>query len=172
MRPKFPLFSLGSRTKILNKSLTIEALNDNPGPGSYENIEMASKSSTPLSGYVKLSYSPSRSKRFPNYGILILTQRIAYQARQPMKKWPVFPVLASSQCRNTHARWLQNSPSEKESPNSIRQPKKVERPQEQAHTELLPNSVTTTRNCPTKSSTGWSSHLSSPKNKSGQAKGE
>ncbi len=33
-----PLFSIGSRTKILDKFRTIDSLNDNPGPGEYSNL--------------------------------------------------------------------------------------------------------------------------------------
>lgn len=59
---------MGSRTKILDKSMTIDALNDNPGPSDYRNPEINNKSTKILGGSLKINFSASKSKRFPSAG--------------------------------------------------------------------------------------------------------
>lgn len=58
---------MASRTKIHNKSLTIEPLNDNPGPGQYQSIESIKFSKVEGSIQGNLNFSLDKSKRFPNF---------------------------------------------------------------------------------------------------------
>lgn len=57
---------MGSRTKLINKSMTIEPQNNNPGPGDYDNINNVLIHNS--SEYGNLKFSADRSRRFPNYG--------------------------------------------------------------------------------------------------------
>ena len=54
------------KTKLLDKSMTIENQNNNPGPGNYDNPELHLGSTA--SRYAKISYGTSRSKRFDSSG--------------------------------------------------------------------------------------------------------
>lgn len=57
-----------SRTKVHNKSLTIEPLNDNPGPGQYESLQSIRKfSKIDNSMHGNLNFSLDKSRRFPNF---------------------------------------------------------------------------------------------------------
>ena len=56
------------KTKILDKSATIEPQNINPGPGTYENPEIQYGSTA--SRFTKISYSLGKSHRFMNPGTL------------------------------------------------------------------------------------------------------
>jgi len=59
---------------MIDKSKTIEAQNDNPGPGNYDNpeIDMNSRYS---SKYSKIGYTSSRSKRFQSDGNFLSKHR-------------------------------------------------------------------------------------------------
>ncbi len=60
-----PKYTLRQKTKIMDKSMTIEPLNTNPGPGSYLNPELESKPSFKIiSKFQNLSYGQARSRRF------------------------------------------------------------------------------------------------------------
>ena len=54
------------KTKILDKTQTIDPQNINPGPGTYENPEIQYGSTA--SRFSKISYSSGRSGRFMNPG--------------------------------------------------------------------------------------------------------
>ena len=58
------------KTKVLDKSMTIDNQNINPGPGSYENpeIQLGSKATR----FSRISYSSSKSNRFMNSGRFFL----------------------------------------------------------------------------------------------------
>ena len=58
------------KTKILDKTATIDAQNINPGPGAYENPEIQYGSTA--SKFMKISYSSGKSHRFTNSGTLCL----------------------------------------------------------------------------------------------------
>ena len=61
-KPESPKFSMRPKTKIINKTLTLEPQNSNPGPGDYNNPELnyASRSSK----FSHISYGTSKSQRF------------------------------------------------------------------------------------------------------------
>jgi len=60
-----PKYTLRQKTKLLDKSMTIEPQNKNPGPGAYINPELDSKPSFKhISKFQNISYGQSRSKRF------------------------------------------------------------------------------------------------------------
>ena len=55
---------MGSRTKLLNKSMTIDPQNNNPGPGDYANSWGLQNNSQSAN----IRFSADKSQRFPNYG--------------------------------------------------------------------------------------------------------
>lgn len=64
-KTKSPKYTLREKTAVIDKSMTIDPQNKNPGPGSYLNPEMESKPSfKAISKFTNLSYGQSRSRRF------------------------------------------------------------------------------------------------------------
>ena len=55
-----------TKTKVLDRSMTLDPEKLNPGPGSYNK-----SSSSRVTKFVELSYGTSRNKRFDSYGIKI-----------------------------------------------------------------------------------------------------
>lgn len=65
MKTNAPKYTLREKTKMIDKSMTIDPQNVNPGPGSYINPEMEHKESFKVaSKFQNISYGQSRSKRF------------------------------------------------------------------------------------------------------------
>lgn len=58
-----PSFTLRSRTKIQERSMTLDPETNNPGPGTYKGADAPK-----VSKFNKISYSTSRSKRFSSDG--------------------------------------------------------------------------------------------------------
>ena len=56
------------KTKPMDKTMSLDPEELNPGPGAYENPEIDLKKSSYSSRFNRLSYSSSRSKRFGDYG--------------------------------------------------------------------------------------------------------
>jgi hypothetical protein len=71
-----PKYTLRQKTRVLDKSMTIEPQNRNPGPGTYLNPELDPQPSFKnISKFHNLSYGQSRSKRFDSSGIWSCTQK-------------------------------------------------------------------------------------------------
>lgn len=65
MSSSAPKYTLRQKTTIVDKKMTLEPQNKNPGPGSYINPEMEAKPSFKyISKYQNVSYGQSKSKRF------------------------------------------------------------------------------------------------------------
>lgn len=77
-KKKYPAYTLRERTKMTDRTMTIEPQNNNPSPAAYENNPEKS-SSLFSSSFKRLSYSGSRSKRFLDPGIHNLKQITKYQ---------------------------------------------------------------------------------------------
>lgn len=91
---KAPNYSMRPKTKMINKTMTIEAQNSNPGPGNYDNPEISSQSHF-SSKFATISYGTSKTQRFQTESTHRLTQKPGHQARAPTTKSPTCPMWAS-----------------------------------------------------------------------------
>lgn len=66
-----PAFSMREKTRVHDKTRTIQPQNSNPGPADYENNPEMSKTLY-SSHFSRIGYSNSKSKRFLNSGILFI----------------------------------------------------------------------------------------------------
>ena len=57
-----------NKTKVLDRSMTLDPERENPGPGSY----YKPKTDTRVSKYADIAYGISRDRRFSNPGIFLL----------------------------------------------------------------------------------------------------
>ena len=66
---KAPIYSMRQKTKVHDKSMTIDAQTTTPGPGNYENPEIDMNRSSFSSKFQRLSFSPGKSGRFNSFSI-------------------------------------------------------------------------------------------------------
>lgn len=75
-----PTYSLRRKTKVIDKKMSIEPQNNNPGSGAYENPEMLSPTGHYFHSKHKdtgqTRFNPSRSRRFFEFRTLLFTKKI------------------------------------------------------------------------------------------------
>lgn len=134
-----PAYSMRERTRVHDKTRTIEPQNANPGPERYENNPEMSKTLY-SSHFSRIGYSNSKSRRFLNPGTSFPTQTTACPGQPTTTTPQVCPKWANTSSPAIEAAPMPSSTPLPVTPSSTKSQRWPSQSQVLANTRRLPNS--------------------------------